>query len=98
MRTNQPFRLGADKYAAAPSFVDRLGRLASWISAWMMTRAHHRGATVLYEELNRLPDVELQVRGLSRGTLARDIGNACDRGWVLPNREQSRERPERSGQ
>lgn len=53
---------------------------------------------MLYEELNRLPDVELQVRGLSRGTLARDIGNACDRGWVLPNREQSRERAERSGQ
>ncbi len=93
MQIEQPFRFEAGRDAATPSLLDRLRWLADWMSARMITRANHMGTAVLCKELSRLPDVELQGRGLSRGTLARDIVRACDRGWVLPNPEKPRERP-----
>jgi hypothetical protein len=36
-------------------------------------------AATLYDELSRLSDAELNRRGLSRDTLARDALAACDR-------------------
>jgi hypothetical protein len=35
--------------------------------------ADHYAAAAMYEQLSRLSDAELQRRGLSRSTLARDV-------------------------
>ena len=52
----------------------RLGALAAYLATWCATCADYYEAAALYEELAALSDAELQRRGLSRATLAR---NAC---------------------
>lgn len=61
------------------------GSLAGWIKSiagriatWADTCFDHWAAAAMYDQLSRLSDVELQRRGLSRATLARDIGDASD--------------------
>jgi hypothetical protein len=57
---------------AAPfrDWVRRAGlRLGPWVEAY----ADAAEATALFEHLSRLSDAELQRRGLSRSTLARDV-------------------------
>lgn len=80
MLSEQPLRAEVVAGAAAPSLSNRFKSIAQWMSAWMNTCADYSAAAALYEEMSRLSDVELQRRGFSRGTLARDICNACDRG------------------
>jgi hypothetical protein len=46
---------------------------------WSATAADYYTAAAVYEQLSRLCDAELQRRGLSRATLARDTCAACDR-------------------
>jgi hypothetical protein len=52
------------------------------IADWIAIAANYYTAAAAYEQLSRLPDAELQRRGLSRATLAWDISQACDRANV----------------
>jgi hypothetical protein len=54
-----------------------LGALRSHLAAWVGTCADYYQAAALYGELSGLSDAELQRRGLSRATLARDVCDAC---------------------
>ena len=56
-----------------------LSSICGWIGDWIKTTADYYAAAATYERLSMLSDTELQRRGLSRATLARDICNACDR-------------------
>jgi len=56
-----------------------LSSMCRWIGDWIKATADYHAAAAMYEQLSRLSDAELQRRGLSRATLARDICNACDR-------------------
>jgi hypothetical protein len=49
---------------------------------WFATAADYRTAAAVYEQLSGLSDAELQRRGLSRATLARNVCAACDRANV----------------
>ena len=49
------------------------------IAAFASTCADYTAAAGLYEQLRGLSDAELQRRGLSRATLARDVCETCDR-------------------
>ena len=49
------------------------------IAACASTCADYTAAAGLYEQLRGLSDAELQRRGLSRDTLARDVCKFCDR-------------------
>jgi hypothetical protein len=80
----QPLSPEAAGDAAAPSLSDCLKSIGHRMSAWMNTCADNWAAAALYEHLSRLSDEELRRRGLSRGTLARDICNACDRRTAQP--------------
>jgi hypothetical protein len=57
---------------------NRLKALAAYLAAWCETCADYYEAAALYEELSALCDAELQRRGLSRATLARNVCTACD--------------------
>ena len=52
--------------------------LAEGFVAWMDSCADYWAAAALYDALRKLPDSELQKRGLSRDTLARDIFHSCN--------------------
>jgi hypothetical protein len=52
------------------SCISSLGRR---IADWLATAADYYAAAADYEQLYRLSDVELQRRGFSRATLARDV-------------------------
>jgi hypothetical protein len=60
-------------------FVDRVSSLGTRIADWLATAADYYTAAAVYEQHYRLSDSELQRRGLSRATLARDMCQACDR-------------------
>jgi hypothetical protein len=47
-------------------------------AAWLRTCATYYRAAVMYERLAGLSNAELQRRGLSRATLARDVCEAYD--------------------
>ena len=51
--------------------------LAEGFVAWMESCADYWAAAALYDALRKLPDSELQKRGLSRDTLARDVFLSC---------------------
>jgi hypothetical protein len=63
----------------APAISDRLGSVGRRIGAWVNACADYWAAASLYEQLRHLSDAELNRRGLSRATLARDVCGACDR-------------------
>jgi hypothetical protein len=52
--------------------------LAEGFVTWMESCADYWAAAALYDALRKLPDSELQKRGLSRDTLARDIFHSCN--------------------
>jgi hypothetical protein len=61
----------------AVGFLQSAGqRLAAYASAC----ADYWSAATAYEDLRRLSDAELHRRGLSRGSLGRDVFAAYDRG------------------
>jgi hypothetical protein len=49
------------------------------MAAWLATCTNYHAAAGMYEELSRLSDAELERRGLSRDTLARDVCESSDR-------------------
>ena len=51
--------------------------LAQRIADWITTAADYYEAAAMYEQLSKLSNAELQRRGLSRATLARDVCDAC---------------------
>ena len=57
---------------------DVISSVRARIAAWITTAADYYAAAAAYEHLSKLSDAELQRRGLSRATLARDVCHACD--------------------
>jgi hypothetical protein len=53
--------------------------LLSWLADWIETCADYYAALAMYEGLSRLSDAELHRRGLTRGSLARDVCTTFDR-------------------
>ena len=64
---------------------DHLSALAARLVTWCGTCVDYYQAAAFYEELSALSDAELQRRGLSRATLARDVCTACDRSGKHPS-------------
>lgn len=56
-----------------------LASLWSRIAVWVRTCTDYYDAAAAYEQLSRLSNAELQRRGLSRETLAREVCEACER-------------------
>jgi hypothetical protein len=56
-----------------------LASLWSDLGQWIRTCADYYDAAAAYEDLARLSNAELDRRGLSRDTLARDICSTCER-------------------
>ena len=54
-------------------FKARIASMAKWIGDYIETMAEYYAAAAMYEQLSKLSDAELQRRGLSRHTLARDV-------------------------
>jgi hypothetical protein len=75
----QPFptEAAASSEPAAP-LSDWIKSMGQRVSAWVSTCADYYRAAAVYDELRGLSDAELQRRGLSRHTLARDACKACD--------------------
>jgi hypothetical protein len=48
------------------------------LKSWAITCGDYYAAAALYEQLSALSDAELNGRGLSRSTLARDVRLAHD--------------------
>ena len=55
----------------------RLGRTRKRAAIWLRTAADYYAAAAVYEQLSSLSNAELQRRGLSRDTLARDVERTC---------------------
>ena len=75
----QPFptEAAASSESAAP-VSDWIKAMGQRVSAWASTCADYYNAAALYDQLRGLSDAELQRRGLSRDSLARDVCQACD--------------------
>jgi hypothetical protein len=69
--------LAASEPAAPLS--SRVRSIGLRLLVWADTCAEYYAAAAMYEQLSALSDAELTRRGLSRATLARDVGAACDR-------------------
>jgi hypothetical protein len=63
----------------ATSLSSSIRSLARFFTTWASSCADYYAAAAMYEQLSRLSNAELQKRGLSRDTLARDLCRACDR-------------------
>jgi hypothetical protein len=64
---------------------DRLRSVGSWLVTWLDTRADYWAAAAMYQQLSVLSDAELDRRGLSRATLARDVAATTPhRDWRTP--------------
>ena len=63
--------LVAEQYALASFWSDLI--------TWLRTCADYYDAAMTYEDLSRLSNAELERRGLSRDTLARDVCAPCER-------------------
>jgi hypothetical protein len=62
--------------APSPTWIRSIGQR---FAAWAKDCAHHYAAAAMYDQLSALSDAELAHRGLSRATLAHDLGAACRR-------------------
>jgi lipase chaperone LimK len=74
----QPFTNETADQSVGPAAA-RLRWLVQRAASWANTYADYYAAAALYEQLRGLSDAELQRRGLSRETLARDACARCDR-------------------
>ena len=61
------------------TFTNSISSLGTRFANWVATAADYYTAAATYLHLCGLSDAELQLRGLSRATLASDICQACDR-------------------
>jgi hypothetical protein len=78
--TTQGLAVGTGRRAAYSRSIGRLLRsIRERMSMWTTTGADYFAAAGAWENLSRLCDQELQRRGLSRATLARDVCRAFDR-------------------
>jgi hypothetical protein len=72
----------AENALAAPrgglQLAARLSSMVKSIGDYINMMVDFYAAAAIYEQLNRLSDAELYRRGLSRDTLARDVGARCD--------------------
>ena len=71
-----------DAFAAnkpAGSLFDCIRSIGRRLVTWADTCADYYAAVAMYEQLSALSDAELMRRGLSRATLAHDVGAACER-------------------
>ena len=62
----------------ARSLASSAKSVAKGFVEWVESCADYWAAAALYDALRRLSDSELQKRGLSRDTLARDIFHSCN--------------------
>jgi hypothetical protein len=60
------------------SFSSSAKSIAEGFVAWVESCADYWAAAALYDSLRRLSDSELQKRGFSRDSLARDIFHSCN--------------------
>jgi hypothetical protein len=74
----QPFPTEAAASAESAPVSDWIKSIGQRVGAWASTCADYYSAAALYDELRGLSDAELQRRGLSRDTLARDVCQGCD--------------------
>jgi hypothetical protein len=67
--------------AASSDGIERSGlaSLLTGLTQWVGTCIAYYDAAATYEDLARLSNAELQRRGLSRDTLARDVCSLCER-------------------
>jgi hypothetical protein len=72
----------AESALAAPRgglrLAGRLSSMAKSITDYIDMMADFYAAATLYDELSKLSDAELHRRGLSRDSLAREVGAGCD--------------------
>jgi hypothetical protein len=72
--------VGTGRRAASSRSIGQLLRsMRERMSVWTTTGADSFAAAGAWEDLSRLCDQELQCRGLSRATLARDVWRTFDR-------------------
>src|SRR5262245_54265964 len=64
--------------AETTSLSSSIKSLAEGFVAWIESCADYWAAAALYDALRKLPDSELQKRGLSRETLAQDVFHSCN--------------------
>jgi hypothetical protein len=64
---------------SAPQLSGRIKSIGQRIATCASTCADYYAAAALYDQLRGLSDAELEHRGLSRDTLARDVCDKCDR-------------------
>jgi hypothetical protein len=84
--STQLLAVGTGKCTASGRLFGRLFRsIRKRISVWATTSADYFAAAGAYEELSRLSDQELQRRGFSRATLARDVCTAFDGSQRAPS-------------
>jgi hypothetical protein len=69
----------APSSGAAAWLSNWIGLAGPRIATWATTCADYYAAAAMYEQLSRLSNAELERRGLNRATLARDVGDTCDR-------------------
>lgn len=65
--------------ASAPSRFAWIRAFGARMAVWFATARDYHAAAADYQALIRLPDAELERRGLSRATLARDLCEHHDR-------------------
>ena len=75
---------GVPQHTLAQPRSTRLGVLVAHLATWCETCTDYYNAAATFEELSALSDAELERRGLSRATLARDVCTACDRSGKHP--------------
>jgi hypothetical protein len=63
---------------ATASLSSSIRSAAEGFAAWVQSCADYWAAAALYDSLRRLSDSELQKRGLSRDTLAREVFHSCN--------------------
>lgn len=56
-----------------------ISSLGTRVADWIKTAADYYAAAAAYEQLSGLSDADLERRGLSRASLARDLCASCDR-------------------
>jgi hypothetical protein len=64
---------------SAPQLSGWIKSVGQRIATCASTCANYYAAAALYDQLRGLSDAELEHRGLSRDTLARDVCDKCDR-------------------
>lgn len=98
IREDQPRPMFAAQLSVSRKSFQSLKAAAVWLSEWFAACVNHYAAARAYECLSRLSDAELERRGLSRATLARDLVRMHDRTSDEHRIEGDRARAARPGE